>query len=64
MDVLSEFLLMAAILVELKSQRLLPGPDDVDDDEELVGLGGARPACWPGCSSAGPTPPRPTPSSP
>ena len=37
MDVLSEFLLMAAILVELKSQRLLPGPDDVDDDEELVG---------------------------
>ncbi len=34
---LSEFLLMAAILVELKSQRLLPGPDDVEDDEELVG---------------------------
>ena len=28
---------MAAILVELKSQRLLPGPDEVDDDEELVG---------------------------
>jgi len=37
MDVLSEFLLVAAILVELKSQRLLPGPDGVDDDEELVG---------------------------
>ena len=36
-DALSEFLLVAAILVELKSQRLLPGPDDVDDDEELVG---------------------------
>ena len=34
---LSEFLLVAAILVELKSQRLLPGPEDVDDDEELVG---------------------------
>ena len=34
---LSEFLLVAAILVELKSQRLLPGPDEVDDDEELVG---------------------------
>ena len=32
-----EFLLVAAILVELKSQRLLPGPDEVDDDEELVG---------------------------
>jgi segregation and condensation protein A len=37
MDVLSEFLLVAAILVELKSQRLLPGRDEVDDDEELVG---------------------------
>src|SRR5579863_4029240 len=35
LDTLSEFLLVAAILVELKSQRLLPGPDDVDDDEEL-----------------------------
>src|SRR5208282_3019065 len=34
-EVLSEFLLVAAILVELKSQRLLPGPDAVDDDEEL-----------------------------
>jgi segregation and condensation protein A len=37
LDVLSEFLLVAAILVEIKSQRLLPGPDEVDDDEELVG---------------------------
>ena len=37
MDALSEFLLVAAILVELKSQRLLPGADEVDDDEELVG---------------------------
>jgi segregation and condensation protein A len=37
MDDLSEFLLVAAILVELKSQRLLPGRDEVDDDEELVG---------------------------
>ena len=37
MDVLSEFLLIAAILVELKSQRLLPGPDIVEEDEELVG---------------------------
>ncbi len=35
LDTLSEFLLVAAILVELKSQRLLPGPDVVDDDEEL-----------------------------
>ena len=35
LDTLSEFLLVAAILVELKSQRLLPGADDVDEDEEL-----------------------------
>ncbi|HXQ18588.1 MAG TPA: ScpA family protein [Acidimicrobiales bacterium] len=37
MAVLSEFLLVAAILVELKSQRLLPGPDEVDPDDELIG---------------------------
>jgi segregation and condensation protein A len=37
MDELSEFLLVAAILVELKSQRLLPGPDEVEADEELIG---------------------------
>jgi segregation and condensation protein A len=35
LDTLSEFLLVAAILVELKSQRLLPGPDEVDEDEEM-----------------------------
>ncbi len=34
---LSEFLLVAAILIELKSQRLLPGPDASDEDEDLVG---------------------------
>jgi segregation and condensation protein A len=34
----SEFLVIAAILVELKSRKLLPGPDDVDDDEELAGF--------------------------
>jgi segregation and condensation protein A len=34
-DTLSEFLLVAAILVELKSQRLLPGPDQVEEDEEV-----------------------------
>ena len=33
----SQFLLMAAILVEIKSQRLLPGPDTVEDEEELGG---------------------------
>jgi segregation and condensation protein A len=35
LEVCSEFLVIAAILVELKSRKLLPGPDDVDDDEEL-----------------------------
>jgi segregation and condensation protein A len=34
---LSEFLLMAAILIELKSQKLLPGRESADDDEELIG---------------------------
>ena len=34
---LSEFLLVAAILIELKSQRLLPGRDATDEDEDLVG---------------------------
>ena len=34
---LSEFLLVAAILIELKSQKLLPGRETVDDDEDLVG---------------------------
>jgi len=36
LDVTTEFLLIAATLVELKSARLLPGRDDVDIDEELV----------------------------
>lgn len=34
---LSEFLVVAAVLIELKSRRLLPGRDDVEPDEELVG---------------------------
>lgn len=37
LDTRSQFLLIAAILIEIKSQRLLPGPDDVDEDEELGG---------------------------
>src|ERR1700674_2314233 len=36
LDVATEFLLIAAILVELKARRLLPGPDDVELDEELA----------------------------
>jgi segregation and condensation protein A len=34
---LSEFLMIASVLVELKSRRLLPGTDEIDPDEELVG---------------------------
>ncbi len=37
LQTLSEFLMVASTLVELKSRRLLPGPDDVETDEELVG---------------------------
>ena len=35
LDVATEFLLIAAVLLELKARRLLPGPDDVEADEEL-----------------------------
>ena len=34
---LSEFLLVASILIELKSQKLLPGQEAADDEEDLVG---------------------------
>ncbi len=36
LEVATEFLLVAAILVELKARRLLPGSDDVELDEELA----------------------------
>jgi segregation and condensation protein A len=36
LDVATEFLLIAATLVELKARRLLPGSDDVEIDEELL----------------------------
>jgi segregation and condensation protein A len=36
LDVATEFLLIAATLVELKARRLLPGPDDVDVDDEIA----------------------------
>lgn len=36
LDVATEFLLIASTLVELKTRRLLPGPADVDLDEELA----------------------------
>ncbi|HXQ44194.1 MAG TPA: ScpA family protein [Acidimicrobiales bacterium] len=38
LQVTTEFLVIAAVLVELKSRKLLPGPDEVDDDEELSGF--------------------------
>jgi segregation and condensation protein A len=34
---LSEFLLVAAILVELKSQKLLPGRESAEEEDELIG---------------------------
>ena len=36
LDIATEFLLIAATLVELKSRRLLPGDDDLDLDDELA----------------------------
>jgi segregation and condensation protein A len=36
LEVATEFLLIAATLVELKARRLLPGRDDVELDEELA----------------------------
>jgi segregation and condensation protein A len=35
LDIATEFLLIAAVLLELKARRLLPGSDDVELDEEL-----------------------------
>jgi segregation and condensation protein A len=35
LDAATEFLLIAATLVELKTRRMLPGRDDIDLDEEL-----------------------------
>ena len=36
LDVATEFLLTAAVLIELKARRLLPGRSDVDLDDELA----------------------------
>jgi segregation and condensation protein A len=36
LEVATEFLLIAATLIELKTRRLLPGRDDVDLDDELA----------------------------
>jgi len=37
-DTLSQFLVVASMLCEIKSQRLLPGPDVVEADEEFSGF--------------------------
>ena len=36
LEVATEFLLVAVALLELKARRLLPGPDDVEPDEEVA----------------------------
>ena len=36
LEVATEFLLIAATLIELKTRRLLPGDDDLDLDDELA----------------------------
>jgi segregation and condensation protein A len=36
LDIATEFLLIAAVLLELKARRLLPGRDDVEPEEELA----------------------------
>jgi segregation and condensation protein A len=36
LDVATEFLLIAAVLLELKARRLLPGREDVESEEELA----------------------------
>lgn len=36
LDVATEFLLIAAVLIELKARRLLPGTDDAELDDELA----------------------------
>lgn len=36
LEIATEFVLIAATLVELKTRRLLPGDDDIDLDEELA----------------------------
>ncbi len=38
LQITTEFLVIAAILVELKSRKLLPGPDEVEPDDELCGF--------------------------
>lgn len=36
LETTTEFLVIAAILVELKSKKLLPGPDQIEDEDEML----------------------------
>lgn len=36
LETTTEFLVIAAILLEMKAKSLLPGPDEIEDDEELL----------------------------
>ena len=54
LEVATEFLLIAATLVELKARRLLPDDDEIDLDDEL-GLGRSEISCWRASSSARPS---------
>ncbi len=36
LETVTEFLVIAAVLLELKAKSLLPGPDEIEDDEELL----------------------------
>ena len=60
LQVLSEFLVVAAVLVELKSRRLLPGQRRRRARRGAGRAGRSATCCWPGCSSARPTPRPPT----
>ena len=51
LELATEFLLIAATLVELKTRRLLPGPTTSTSTRSWP-CGRSATCCWPGCSSA------------
>ena len=52
LDLATEFLLIAATLVELKARRLLPGPAPTSTSTTSSRCGRSATCCSPGCSSA------------
>ena len=52
LDVATEFLLIAATLVELKARRLLPGPQPTSTSTTSWRCGRSATCCSPACSSA------------